>query len=773
MSNPIEILNNGEIKLKEPVVLPHVLDMLIVGGGPAGTAAAFRAKELGLSALVIDFDDILRRIRDYAKEKPILPNYGGTDNVRFPKGGKLFSKLHFSPIDKDQMHQRWKRYYHEYSVPARIGIELISLARCDDHIWEAQIKNHNTQSEEVLLARHVVIGIGKGFPRRFDIPGNSDGIIHRLSDAKLYVDAPVCVIGGGTSAAEAVIAISNAKSRAGNSTAVYWSYRGAKMPRVSAALSEVFFEAYMQNGNIRYYPGSEPVAVVTSREKGDYLSVQVDRREIPGRPVEATSLQFPKDKVIACIGEDLPTSFLDGLGIHMIAGGEKNKKRMVVTPFLETQQENVFLIGDILSQIYLETSNFNADPASFKEVKHRGNIKSALKDGFLVAEAVSQKIKGVDKIHVQIRYADATENPPGNTTLISRMGNGIPSSATERNIGTDFSGTSIESGAYLMRCLHDDLEGESFKLSRNTPMTIGRKQSDICFPQDMLLSDTHASIEYKNSRYILTDTNSSNGVFFKAAGGKTLEIKTGCLIRIGKQFLQLQRVKEKFALLHYDINGNRKNEFQLPDKTIVLGREAPDVSLDSEDMMLSRRHLAVLTKKDKVFIRDLKGLNGTYVKVDEPLELKSGDCFRVGKQVLQFISVAEKVSISGSEVPPVSDSLQLNDISESSVAATQENTSIGELTITFKNSGKVLPFQKGQSICEVAEKNGIEITAECHSGSCGSDPIRIVSGLEHIVPPEDSEITTIEDICELEAGKCRMSCMVRPCGPVVVEVLKP
>ena len=38
----------------------QVLDMLIVGGGPAGTAAAFRAKELGLKAFLIDFDDILK-----------------------------------------------------------------------------------------------------------------------------------------------------------------------------------------------------------------------------------------------------------------------------------------------------------------------------------------------------------------------------------------------------------------------------------------------------------------------------------------------------------------------------------------------------------------------------------------------------------------------------------------------------------------------------------------------------------------------------------------
>ena len=54
---------NGDV-LAEPVDLPEILDLLIVGGGPSGTAAAFRAKELGLAALVIDYDDLMKRIRD-------------------------------------------------------------------------------------------------------------------------------------------------------------------------------------------------------------------------------------------------------------------------------------------------------------------------------------------------------------------------------------------------------------------------------------------------------------------------------------------------------------------------------------------------------------------------------------------------------------------------------------------------------------------------------------------------------------------------------------
>src|SRR5688572_33042644 len=103
-----ETLPDGTLILKSPVDPPDVWDVLIVGGGPFGTATAFRAKELGLSALVIDYDDLMKRIRDYAKDKQILPDYGGGDRMQFPKAGPLIGKLHFAPIDKDRMCQEWK-----------------------------------------------------------------------------------------------------------------------------------------------------------------------------------------------------------------------------------------------------------------------------------------------------------------------------------------------------------------------------------------------------------------------------------------------------------------------------------------------------------------------------------------------------------------------------------------------------------------------------------------------------------------------------------------
>jgi ferredoxin len=61
--------------------------------------------------------------------------------------------------------------------------------------------------------------------------------------------------------------------------------------------------------------------------------------------------------------------------------------------------------------------------------------------------------------------------------------------------------------------------------------------------------------------------------------------------------------------------------------------------------------------------------------------------------------------------------------------------------------------------------------AECHAGICGSDPVRIISGAENINPLGDEEQGTLEDICGVPAGECRLACMVRPQGAIEVEIL--
>ncbi|HYB93407.1 MAG TPA: FHA domain-containing protein [Vicinamibacterales bacterium] len=793
MTESRETERDGRLILAEPVNLPDVLDVLIVGGGPFGTAAAFRAKELGLAALVIDYDDLMKRIRDYAKDKQILPDYGGGDRMQFPKGGPLVAKLHFKPIDKDRMCVEWKALYREHGVPAQVGVELTSLER-DGDVWNAVTWNHNLKSEQIFKARHVVLAFGRGVPRRLDIPGDVAGLAFALSDPAMYVGEPVCVIGGGTSAGEAVIAISNAKAAANDSSCVYWSYRGDKMPKVSRALADVFFEAFMGNGNIRYLPSSEPVAMLDDNGRS-FLSLRTSRVAVAGKPAETTQLEFSKTFCIACIGEDIPEALLTRIGVPLVAGGPSNKTRPVVTPLLETRQPNVYLAGDILSPAYFETTDFARDPSTFVEVKRRGNIKAAMRDGVLVADVIAQKLAGRVKIDVQLEFepgdGEAAPPPvaePRQASIIAASGIGPKSvmmpAITPKSVAEAASGVAAAppppptaaapiASCSLVSILPSGVEANEYPLKPEGATSVGRN-ADVSFPQDQSLSDVHAVITVTGGKYILQDQGSEAGVLFQSDVERAIDLDRGAVIRAGRQWLVVGDRKRPNAVVHYNEAGQCITQFELKEGTTVIGRQSPDRTIAPEDGSLSRRHLSLTFKGGVVVMKDLGSANGTQVRVTRPMRLRDGDRILLGQQVLEFrddrkiVKPPTVVSLETNAGVPL-DALQKSVAAAAPSAGASADTTVG---VFFEGPNQLAPCAPGQTICEAADKAGIALEADCHQGVCGMDPVKILSGAEQLNAIGGTERSTLEDLCSLEPGPYRLACMARVSGRVKVAVVK-
>lgn len=763
-----EFLADGTFIVNKPVRLPEILDILIVGGGPAGTAAAFHAKELGMQALVIDFDDIMKRIRNYSKEKPILPDFGGGDKMKFPKGGKLIEQLVFEPIFKDEMCMKWKKLYKENNIAAQIGVELLGLERQKDGVWQAHCFNHKLKQEHTYNAKHVIISLGGGEPRTFDIPGNCEGIQYRLVDSASYVGSPALVIGGGTSAAEAVLAISNHKIKLNDPTAIYWSYRGDRMPKVSRALSEVFFEAYVFNGNIRYYPVSEPEAVVTAEDHQEYLSIRVDRKKIDGRPNEATYLEFPKEKCIACIGQDLPEKLLNHLGIFLFEGGPKMKKRVTVNRYLESQQPNVYLIGDLLSKAYLETDDFQANPETFREIKHRGNIKSALRDGVYVTEVIAQKLHGKKEINVELEFIE--NDKPAEVSKTSMVRPIIAEEPPEES--GDVSRSVDKNEAYLTRVLPDGVEENEYEIEPDGVLTIGRLGCDLTFENDSLMSAKHASILHTAEGYFLRDDGSTNGVYLKVQISQPRIISEDVIIHAGRQKMKILYEGDKFHVSHYGPDEEEISRSAIREKTMVIGRDAPDIILDKNDMTLSRRHLGLSLKNDEIYLKDLGSANGTYIRIKDKIQIEHNDEFRAGQQNFRFYEKSALSPIEEHGRTSTFDPPNLAQEVQPAQAPAVAPAKSGKPVIIFKNIGKQCEFQVGQSICEIAKENNVKIKTDCLQGICGSDPIRILSGGDFLNPVSNMEADTLEDLCDREPGEYRLACVARPNGPIEVEIIK-
>lgn len=78
-------------------------------------------------------------------------------------------------------------------------------------------------------------------------------------------------------------------------------------------------------------------------------------------------------------------------------------------------------------------------------------------------------------------------------------------------------------------------------------------------------------------------------------------------------------------------------EFELKEGLNIIGREN-DVDIFLNDITVSRRHAEIKSKSNRVSIRDLDSLNGTYVngKSIETSTLKDGDEIQIGRFKLLY-----------------------------------------------------------------------------------------------------------------------------------------
>jgi ferredoxin len=89
----------------------------------------------------------------------------------------------------------------------------------------------------------------------------------------------------------------------------------------------------------------------------------------------------------------------------------------------------------------------------------------------------------------------------------------------------------------------------------------------------------------------------------------------------------------------------------------------------------------------------------------------------------------------------------------------------------FQSLGRQIPATKGQTIFEAAEAAGVEFECDCHIGTCGIDPVKVLSGAEHMSPMSSTEKATLDDFCGGSEGQ-RLACVARVNGPIVVDIIK-
>jgi len=185
---------------------PEVYDLVIIGGGVSGYAAALEAKANKLNFLLLEASKPFSTIGNFPKGKPIFTY----PKQMTPEGKITFNESEFSHENESSVSQPNKESLLQMLQ------EKVANAGIQHHIARASHVERKSglmqvilsQNEAPIKAHRAIIAIGRsGNFRKLGIEGeDSDKCMNRLHDPKLFSGKNLVIVGGGDSALEATIA---------------------------------------------------------------------------------------------------------------------------------------------------------------------------------------------------------------------------------------------------------------------------------------------------------------------------------------------------------------------------------------------------------------------------------------------------------------------------------------------------------------------------------------------------------------------------------------
>ena len=169
------------------------IDVLIVGAGPAGLSAALVAQQEGLRFRVIEQESLGGSILHYPRKKLVM-----THPVELPGVGEM----PFREVEKELLLEFWLQTLAKKGLRVEEGVRLERVEQA-----AGAFLAHTTNGQ--ISAASVLLALGRrGTPRRLEVLGEElPKVAYRLIEPESYDGQRVTVVGGGSSALEAAIAV--------------------------------------------------------------------------------------------------------------------------------------------------------------------------------------------------------------------------------------------------------------------------------------------------------------------------------------------------------------------------------------------------------------------------------------------------------------------------------------------------------------------------------------------------------------------------------------
>ena len=285
-----------------------MIDLIVVGAGPAGISAAAHAKQLGLSVLLLEKGEVANTIFNYQKRKHVMAE---------PAMIPLRSPVPFEAGTRESLLDAWNRALTTIGVDLHRPEAVTAIQRQADGFQVVTDK-------ATYHARYVILAIGiQGNPRRMNVPGETlPHVTTRLVDPSIYENEDILVVGAGDAAIEGVLALCE-KNR------VSVVNRNAEFYRLKDALDREINKR-VASGQVTAFHSA---AVERVEEGHTYL-------KLPDRTVKVKA-----DLVVVRIGAEIPRKFLDTIGIAFTSADPTAPPQL--TERYETTIPGLFMIGAV------------------------------------------------------------------------------------------------------------------------------------------------------------------------------------------------------------------------------------------------------------------------------------------------------------------------------------------------------------------------------------------------------------------------------------------
>ncbi|MFT9600008.1 YpdA family putative bacillithiol disulfide reductase [Mesobacillus sp.] len=305
-------------------------DIIIVGGGPCGLAAAIALKKKGLNPLIIEKGNIVNAIYNYPTHQTFF-----SSSEKLAIGDVPFITENLKPKRNQAL-----VYYREVVKREKLRINkyerVTEIVKRQESVFEVITDKQKYTSENIVIATGYYDN-----PNFMGIPGEElEKVSHYFKEAHPFFDMDVAVIGGKNSSVDAAIELEKAGAR------VTVLYRGAEYsPSIKPwVLPE--FEALVREGVVKMVFSAE-VKEITE----DFIVYEH----------EGQTVKMKNDHVFAMTGYRPDHAFLKKMGVKI----EAETGRPHFDPeTMETNVPGIFIAGVIAAgnnanEIFIENGRFH------------------------------------------------------------------------------------------------------------------------------------------------------------------------------------------------------------------------------------------------------------------------------------------------------------------------------------------------------------------------------------------------------------------------------